>query len=108
MKSLWSVSVTMNTWKKSAITDGPIRCRPVASPAASESSSWLKSTSSTPVLPGVDTCFMGVTEERGVWTERCQGCGHLHPGPYRRNMSCFPMRQKTFQRPLRRIDQRTL
>ena len=30
---------------------------------------------STPVLPGVDTCFMGVTEERGVWTERCQGCG---------------------------------
>jgi len=29
----------------------------------------------TPVLPGVDTCFLGVTEERGVWTERCQGCG---------------------------------
>ena len=29
----------------------------------------------TTVLPGVDTCFMGVTEERGVWTERCQGCG---------------------------------
>ncbi len=29
----------------------------------------------TPVLPGVDTCFMGVTEERGVWSERCQGCG---------------------------------
>jgi ferredoxin len=29
----------------------------------------------TPVLPGVDTSFMGVAEERGVWTERCQGCG---------------------------------
>jgi len=29
----------------------------------------------TPVYPGVNTCFMGVTEERGVWTERCQGCG---------------------------------
>jgi ferredoxin len=28
-----------------------------------------------PVMPGVDTCFMGVTEERGVWSERCQGCG---------------------------------
>lgn len=28
-----------------------------------------------PVFPGVNTCFMGVTEERGVWTERCQGCG---------------------------------
>ncbi len=30
---------------------------------------------SKPVLPGVNTSFMGVTEERGVWTERCQGCG---------------------------------
>ncbi len=30
---------------------------------------------STPVYPGVDTCFMGATEERGLWTERCQGCG---------------------------------
>ncbi|MBN2058823.1 MAG: methylenetetrahydrofolate reductase C-terminal domain-containing protein [Deltaproteobacteria bacterium] len=29
----------------------------------------------TPVLPGVNTCFIGVTEERGVWSERCQGCG---------------------------------
>ena len=29
----------------------------------------------TPVFPGVNTCFMGVTEERGVWSERCQGCG---------------------------------
>jgi len=28
-----------------------------------------------PVYPGVDTCFLGVTEERGVWTERCQACG---------------------------------
>ena len=28
-----------------------------------------------PVFPGVNTTFMGVTEERGVWTERCQGCG---------------------------------
>jgi ferredoxin len=27
------------------------------------------------VFPGVDTCFIGVTEERGVWAERCQACG---------------------------------
>jgi ferredoxin len=27
------------------------------------------------IYPGVNTCFMGVTEERGVWSERCQGCG---------------------------------
>jgi len=30
---------------------------------------------SLPVLPGVNTCFLGVTEERGLWTERCQACG---------------------------------
>jgi len=30
---------------------------------------------STPILPGVNTCFMGATEERGLWTERCQACG---------------------------------
>jgi ferredoxin len=30
---------------------------------------------STPLLPGVNTCFLGVTEDRGLWTERCQACG---------------------------------
>jgi ferredoxin len=29
----------------------------------------------TPVYPGVNTCFLGATEERGLWTERCQACG---------------------------------
>jgi ferredoxin len=29
----------------------------------------------TPIYPGVNTCFMGVTEEMGVWSERCQACG---------------------------------
>jgi len=28
-----------------------------------------------PVFPAVDTSFLGVTEEQGVWVERCQGCG---------------------------------
>ena len=28
-----------------------------------------------PIYPGVNTLIMGVTEARGVWTERCQGCG---------------------------------
>jgi ferredoxin len=28
-----------------------------------------------PILPGVNTCFLGATEERGLWTERCQACG---------------------------------
>ncbi len=30
---------------------------------------------SKPVYPGVNTCFMGAALERGVWAERCQGCG---------------------------------
>ena len=29
-----------------------------------------------PILPGVNTTFIGVTEEQGVWTERCQSCGN--------------------------------
>ncbi len=29
----------------------------------------------TMVYPGVNTTFLGATEERGVWTERCQACG---------------------------------
>jgi ferredoxin len=28
-----------------------------------------------PIYPGVNTSFLGATEERGVWTERCQACG---------------------------------
>lgn len=27
------------------------------------------------IYPGVDTCFLGVTDERGVYSERCQACG---------------------------------
>lgn len=36
------------------------------------------------VLPAVDTTFLGVAVEQGVWAERCQGCGqcilHLTAG----------------------------
>ncbi len=28
------------------------------------------------VLPGLDTTFIGVTEQQGVWAERCQACGN--------------------------------
>jgi len=27
------------------------------------------------VLPGLDTTFMGLTQEPGIWSERCLGCG---------------------------------
>jgi ferredoxin len=29
----------------------------------------------TPVWPGLNTNFIGVTEKQGYWTERCQACG---------------------------------
>jgi ferredoxin len=29
----------------------------------------------TPVLPGVNTTFLGTLEQQGVWTEECSGCG---------------------------------
>ena len=29
-----------------------------------------------PVLPGLNTKFMGVTRDVGLWTEMCQGCGN--------------------------------
>ncbi len=32
--------------------------------------------SRTPVLPGVNTTFMGETLSHGVWEERCQACGN--------------------------------
>jgi ferredoxin len=33
-----------------------------------------------PVYPGVDTTFIGVAEEAGVWTERCRSCNQCYLG----------------------------
>lgn len=33
-----------------------------------------------PVFPGVDTCFIGVSEGAGVWTERCRSCNQCFLG----------------------------
>lgn len=31
-----------------------------------------------PVLPGVNTSFMGMSSEWGIWDERCAACGECH------------------------------
>jgi len=31
--------------------------------------------SSKPVYAGLDTAFLGILEERGIWTEKCSACG---------------------------------
>ncbi|MFC2002847.1 methylenetetrahydrofolate reductase C-terminal domain-containing protein [Chloroflexota bacterium] len=31
---------------------------------------------SIPVIPALNTRFIGVTEEEGIWTERCRACGN--------------------------------
>jgi ferredoxin len=33
-----------------------------------------------PVIPGVDTSFIGVAEEAGEWTERCRSCNQCYLG----------------------------
>lgn len=34
----------------------------------------------TPVFPGVDTSFIGVNEDAGVWGERCRSCNQCYLG----------------------------
>lgn len=33
-----------------------------------------------PVFPGVDTQFIGILEEQGIWTEKCTACGDCRIG----------------------------
>jgi hypothetical protein len=36
----------------------------------------------TPIYPGLDTKFLGVLEEQGMWTEKCAACGKCVIGSY--------------------------
>lgn len=38
--------------------------------------------SNKPVYAGLDTTFIGILEERGVWTEKCAACGSCVLGSY--------------------------
>ena len=35
-----------------------------------------------PVYAGLDTAFIGILEERGIWTEKCAACGQCVLGEY--------------------------
>ena len=54
----------------------------------------------TPVLPGVNTSFMGISREQGVWDERCAACGECR----RRHwwyLPCHTVHKRDTQRSLR-------
>ncbi len=36
----------------------------------------------TPVIPGLNTQFIGILESQGVWTEKCVGCGNCRLAEY--------------------------
>lgn len=36
----------------------------------------------TPVYPGLNTQFMGILEDQGVWAEKCVGCGNCRLGEF--------------------------
>ena len=56
-----------------------------------------------PVLPALNTTFMGLPVEPGVWAERCAGCWQLCPGHDRRHLPNRSLFQEPAERPVRRI-----
>ena len=61
-----------------------------------------------PVYAGLDTAFIGILEERGVWTEKCAACGACVLHEYGGICPVYPLRQTHAQRPLLRLARRPL
>ena len=53
-----------------------------------------------PVLPGVDTSFIGVAEDAGEWTERCRSCNQCYLGITGWDLSGYHVLQRAIERPL--------
>jgi ferredoxin len=47
-----------------------------------------------PVLPALNTTFLGVTRDVGLWAEMCQGCGECVLEKNRRHMPCGTVLQE--------------
>ena len=56
-----------------------------------------------PVLPAVNTTFLGLLQKQGHFVENCQGCGTCVLGTFGGICPVTPLRQEPLQRPLRRL-----
>ena len=63
--------------------------------------------SDKPVYAGLDTAFIGILEERGVWTEKCAACGACVLHRIRRHLPGYSLCQTHAQRPVQRLHAKT-
>lgn len=81
-------------------------CDAVLSLACGAGVQLVSDMTTVPVVPGLNTNFMGITQEQGVWTENCRGCGdcvlHLTAGI----CPVSKMFKESDKRTLRRLQQR--
>ena len=62
--------------------------------------------SDKPIIPALDTLFIGETEMRGIWQENCLGCGKCKLGLFRSGLSGHPVLQEAYERSLRGLQER--